>query len=97
MAAYSLPLAGDSGQRNGIRGQGPFSIDLGLGKRFNLYTIHDQQHSIQIRAEAFNISNSVRFDPATINLSILNPARFGQYTSTLGTPRVFQFSARYEF
>ena len=97
MAAYSLPLAGDSGQRNGIRGQGPFSIDLGLGKRFNLYTIHDQQHSLQFRAEAFNLTNSVRFDPATININILNPARFGQYTSTLSTPRVFQFSARYEF
>jgi hypothetical protein len=97
MAAYSLPLAGDSGQRNGIRGDGPFSIDLGLGKRFNLYTIHDQQHSLQFRAEAFNLTNSVRFDPATVNLNILNPARFGQYTSTLTTPRVFQFSLRYEF
>jgi hypothetical protein len=99
MAAYSLPLAGDSGQRNGIRGDGPFSIDLGVGKRFYLYTIRDQPHTLQFRAEGFNISNSVRFDPGTglINLNILNPARFGQYTSTLTKPRVFQFSLRYEF
>jgi hypothetical protein len=99
MAAYSLPLAGDSGQRNGIRGDGPFGIDLGVGKRFYLYTIRDQQHTLQFRAEAFNLTNSVRFDPSgnSINLNILNPARFGQYTSTLTKPRVFQFSLRYEF
>jgi hypothetical protein len=94
---YSLPLAGDSGQRNGIRGDGFFGIDLGLGKRFNLYTIKDQPHTLQFRAESFNITNSVRFDPYTANTNILNPARFGQYTATLTRPRVFQFSLRYEF
>ena len=97
MAAYSLPLAGDSGQRNGIRGNGFFGIDLGVGKRFNLYTIKDVPHTLQFRAESFNITNSVRFDPYTANVSILNPARFGQYTTTLTKPRVFQFSLRYEF
>ena len=96
-AAYSQTPAGQTGQRNGIRGQGPFSIDLGLAKRFHLFNFHDQPHSIQFRAEGFNISNSVRFDPASANLNISNQAKFGQYTSTLGTPRVFQFSARYEF
>ena len=96
-AAYSLPLAGDSGQRNGVRGNGFFGIDLGLGKRFSLYTIKDQPHTLQFRAEAFNVTNSVRFDPYTANVSTLNPARFGQYTATLVNPRVFQFSLRYEF
>lgn len=94
---YGLPLAGDSGQRNGIRGDGFFGVDLGIGKRFSLYTIKDQPHTIQFRAESFNVTNSVRFDPYTTNLNILNPARFGQYTSTLTRPRVFQFSLRYEF
>ena len=97
MAAYGLPLAGDSGQRNGIRGDGYFGIDLGVGKRFNLYTIHDVPHTLQFRAESFNVTNSVRFDPYDANLNILNPARFGQYISTLTKPRVFQFSLRYEF
>ncbi|HLJ44867.1 MAG TPA: carboxypeptidase-like regulatory domain-containing protein [Bryobacteraceae bacterium] len=97
MAAYSLPLAGDSGQRNGIRGDGFFGIDLGLGKRFSLYHIKDQLHTIQLRGEVFNLTNSVRFDPYSASLNILNPARFGQYTSTLTSPRVFQFSLRYEF
>jgi hypothetical protein len=97
MAAYGLPLAGDSGQRNGIRGNGYFGIDLGVGKRFLLYAIKDVQHTLQFRAESFNVTNSVRFDPYNANLNILNPARFGQYVSTLTNPRVFQFSLRYEF
>jgi hypothetical protein len=97
LGAYSLPLAGDSGQRNGIRGDGLFGLDLGMGKRFNLFTYKDQPHTLQFRAESFNVTNSVRFDVYGVNLNILNPARFGQYTNTLTKPRVFQFSLRYEF
>jgi hypothetical protein len=96
-AAYNLPLAGDSGQRNGIRGDGYYGIDLGIGKRFQLFTLKDVAHSIQFRAESFNVTNSVRFDPNSASVNILNPARFGQYTGTLTRPRVFQFSLRYEF
>jgi hypothetical protein len=97
IAAYGLPLAGDSGQRNGVRGDGFFGIDLGIGKRFSLFTFKDQPHTVQLRAESFNVTNSVRFDPYSANVNILSPARFGQYTSTLTKPRVFQFSLRYEF
>jgi hypothetical protein len=96
-AAYSETAAGQIGQRNGIRGQGPFSVDLGLGKRFHLFTYRDQPHTLLFRAEGFNISNSVRFDASGSNLNINNQAKFGQYTQTFGSPRVFQFSARYEF
>src|SRR5262249_41612374 len=98
LKGYSLPLAGDSGQRNGIRGDGFFGLDLGVGKRFLLFTVKDQPHTLQFRAEAFNVTNSVRFDPSgsALNINIINPARFGQYTSTLTNPRVFQFSLRYE-
>ena len=103
-AAYSQTPAGQSGQRNGIFGEGPFSIDISLAKRFHLFNFHDQPHSLTFRAEAFNVSNTVRFDPSNANLNIGNQAKFGQYTQQLGTsastgggPRVFQFSARYEF
>lgn len=96
-AAYTPTLAGDIGQRNGIRGPGNFSIDLSLAKRFNLYKIRDDQHSVQIRAEVFNATNSVRFDVRSASLDDNVAARFGQYAQTLNQPRVFQFSARYEF
>jgi hypothetical protein len=96
-AAYSQTPAGQTGQRNGIRGEGPLSLDMGLGKRFHLFNFHDQPHTLQFRAEGFNILNNVRFDPGSASFNIATQAKFGQYTSTLGTPRVFQFSARYEF
>jgi hypothetical protein len=96
-AAYSPTLPGFVGQRNGIRGDGAFGLDLSLGKRFNLFKVHDQQHSLQVRAEGFNITNSVRFDINNANLDIANQAKFGQYTQVLTQPRVFQFSMRYEF
>ena len=106
LGAFSPTIAGQIGSRNIIRGQGPFSLDLGLSKRFHLFTYKDQPHTLQIRAEAFNISNSVRFDPNSqgdVNsgdggiMSLADPNKFGQYTTTFGSPRVFQFSARYEF
>ncbi len=97
LAAYDLPLPGDVGQRNGIRGDGYFGIDSGLSKRFSLFTYRDQPHTLQFRAEGFNISNTTRFDVQQRNLNILSPALFGKYTGTLTTPRVFQFSLRYEF
>jgi Carboxypeptidase regulatory-like domain len=92
-AAYSWTLPGKAGQRNGIRGDGAFGIDLSLAKRFKV----TEDQSLQFRAEAFNVTNSVRFDPASVNLSLSNAARFGQYTQVLTLPRVFQFSLRYEF
>jgi hypothetical protein len=97
LAAYDFTLPGESGQRNGIRGDGFFTIDLGLGKRFTLFNLKDHPHSLQFRAEAFNVSNTVRFDVTTANLTLGDPANFGKYTSLLTTPRVMQFSARYEF
>jgi hypothetical protein len=99
LAAYSSALPGDAGQRNGIRGDGFFGIDLGVGKRFTLFTLRDQPHTLQFRTETFNLTNSVRFDPngPNININILDPNLFGRYGDVLVKPRVFQFSLRYEF
>ncbi|BDC52579.1 hypothetical protein F183_A48940 [Bryobacterales bacterium F-183] len=96
-AAYSDALPGDVGQRNGIRGDGIFTIDMSIAKRFKLFTVKDNPHTLQIRAEGFNVTNSVRFDPNSINWGISNRANFGTYTQQLGSPRLFQFGARYEF
>ena len=43
------------------------------------------------------MTNSVRFDPVSANTDINIPATFGKYTALLVKPRVFQFSARYDF
>jgi hypothetical protein len=97
LKAYGLTLPGDSGQRNGIRGDGYFTVDVGLGKRFTLFNLKDHPHTLQIRAEAFNVSNTVRFDINSVNMTLGDPANFGKYTGVLTSPRVVQFSARYEF
>lgn len=95
--AYSFTPAGETGQRNGIRGDGVFGIDLGIGKRFTLFTFKDQPHTLQFRAEGFNITNTTRFDVNSASLDAADQTSFGQYSQTLSQPRVFQFSLRYEF
>ncbi|MGI8741954.1 MAG: carboxypeptidase regulatory-like domain-containing protein [Bryobacteraceae bacterium] len=97
LASYGFTSPGGAGQRNGLRGDGFFTIDAGLSKRFYLFTLRDQPHTLQFRAEAFNVTNSVRFDVNTIDLSLTDPNNFGKYTTTLTNPRAMQFSLRYEF
>ncbi len=93
--AFELTFPGQSGSRNTLRGDGFFTIDTALAKRFTMF--YNEHHSIQIRAEAFNITNSVRFDVNQLSLSLSNSVAFGKYNGTLNTPRVFQFGGRYEF
>ncbi|MEW5980476.1 MAG: carboxypeptidase-like regulatory domain-containing protein [Acidobacteriota bacterium] len=101
-AAYRFTLPGESGQRNGLRADGFFTLDIGLAKRFKLPF---EGHSLQFRVEAFNVTNSVRFNTSYRSagayaggmLSLTAPGGFGQYTRTLVSPRVIQFGLRYEF
>jgi hypothetical protein len=94
-SSFDLTMPGESGTRNPVRGDGFFTIDAGLGKRFTMP--YNEHHSIQFRAEAFNLTNTVRFDVYTASLSLGTQGSFGKYSSTLNTPRVLQFGARYEF
>jgi hypothetical protein len=57
----------------------------------------DGRHSIQIRWEVFNVSNTVKFDVADASLDISTAGTFGKYSSQLTSPRVMQFGLRYEF
>ena len=93
--AFELTFPGFSGSRNSLRGDGFFNVDLGLGKRFKMP--FNEKHSIQFRVEAFNVTNSVVFDVNQISLSLGDQNAFGKYNGTLNTPRVIQFSGRYEF
>lgn len=93
--AFELTYPGQSGSRNVLRGDGFFTIDTALSKRFRMF--YNEKHSFQIRAEAFNVTNSVRFDVNQMSLSMSNSVSFGKYNGTLNTPRVIQFGGRYEF
>ena len=95
LAAYDYTLPGESGQRNGIRGDGAFVINLGLSKRTTLP--YNEHHTLQFRCEAFNLTNTVRFDVSSASLDLGNSGSFGKYSRTLSEPRQLQFGLRYEF
>ncbi len=95
LASFRQVVPGEVGQRNNLRGHGIFSIDMALGKRFPLPF---EGQSIQFRAEAFNLTNSVRFNPDVWEtLSFTFPGSFGNYSQMMIPPRVMQFGLRYEF
>ena len=51
-----------------------------------------------VRLEVFNLTNTPYFvDTASLNLSLQDPATFGQYSAMLGGPRRMQVSLRYDF
>jgi len=85
---------GQVGDRNQLRGEGLFNVDMGLSKRWRIR----EGHSLQLRWETFNITNSVRFDVNSLTLNLGSGAtQFGKYSQTLTQPRVMQFGLRYEF
>jgi hypothetical protein len=95
LAAFQETMAGQTGSRNALRGDGFFNIDSGVYKNFTM-PWSEKQH-LQFRWEAYNLTNTVRFDPNSANLSLTSTAKFGQLTGTLGTPRQMQFALRYTF
>jgi hypothetical protein len=91
---FTEPLPGQAGQRNNLRGPGYYGFDAGLAKRWKL----TEAQSLQFRWEVFNVTNSVRFDPLSINALLdYSGSSFGQYTRLSTSPRVMQFALRFEF
>ena len=86
---------GEGGQRNELRGPGYFGIDAGLDKDWKIR----EGQTISFAWEAFNITNSVRFDAAASsnNFDLTSSTNFGVYSSTLTQPRVMQFMLRFSF
>ena len=95
LGSFRQVVVGGIGQRNNLRGHGIFSLDMAIGKRFRMPT---DGHSLQFRAEAFNLTNSARFNAdAWQTLSFASADSFGNYSRLLVPPRVMQFGLRYEF
>jgi hypothetical protein len=76
--------------RSALNGDGPFNLDLGLMKFFDL----TESVRLQFRAEVFNLSNTPTLgDP---NATLESPD-FGKVRSTVSAPRQFQFALRLSF
>lgn len=92
---------GETGDRNVIRLPGYVSLDLGLAKSFTMPW--GENHQLQIRAEAFNVTNTQRFGETTnqqleVDPQVNSPASdWWNFTNIQGTPRVIQFGLRYSF
>ena len=97
--SYRFARPGETGARNVLRGDGFFTIDMNLSKRFVMP--FNENQSLQVRWEVFNITNTARFDVNSIGNQLNNfltiSSSFGKYTGVLTRPRVMQFGLRYEF
>lgn len=93
--AFSETLAGQTGSRDSLRGDGFFNIDSGLYKNFLMPWAHEHPQKLEVRWESFNVTNSVHFDPTSANLSLTSTSTFGKLTSQLGQPRQMQIAMRY--
>ncbi len=92
-ASFAHALPGQSGTRNPLRGDGYFDWDEGLNKTLPL----TERFKLILRWDMFNVTNSVRFDPQSINSTLDNPQKFGQASALLTNYRLAQFAARIEF
>jgi hypothetical protein len=90
-SAFALPETGTLGNlgRSAIRGPGFWQLDVALSRSFQ----PAENQRIEFRAEAFNLTNSVRKNPP---VTAFNNNQFGRITSA-ADPRIVQFSAKYVF
>ncbi len=94
--SFREPFPGEAGQRNTLRGPGFFTVDMDLAKRWKMPW--SEAHSIQLRWGVYNVTNSKRFDPLSINGSLdVYGSTFGDFTRLSTKPRVMEFALRYEF
>ena len=56
---------GESGERNTLRLPGYFSLDMGIAKKFKMPWGREGGHSLELRLEAFNVTNTQRMGGLT--------------------------------
>ncbi len=101
-AAFALPALGtlSTMNRGNVPGPGFWQLDLALTRSFRIA----ERQRLEVRGEAFNLTNSFRAGVAPpspsaglpgISLALGSPT-FGQITSALD-PRILQLAAKYVF
>ncbi len=98
-ADFTLPLPGQVGSRNVLRGDGFAGLDMSLQKAWRLPW---ESQAVKFTWQVFNVPNLTRFNAQGTGSSLLTsltqtPSSFGTYNSLLTQPRVMQFELRYEF
>jgi hypothetical protein len=104
-AAFAQPALGAISNMRGYALVGPpsFGVDMAITRSFTI-PAHEGQR-IEIRGEAFNVTNSLRRDPLGTGNPLYDPATFYTYSNsnTFGQikqamdPRIMQFALKYVF
>ena len=95
LGGFQEALAGQTGARNPLRGDGFFDIDSAVSKSFSMPWSEKQK--LSFRWEAYNVTNSVRFDPNSAPNSLTTTSTFGRLSAQLGAPRQMEFALRFTF
>jgi hypothetical protein len=98
LKAFRYQLPGETGFRNLLRGDGYFTIDLGVSKAWSVW----RNNTLRFRWDTFNLTNTPRFDVGDVTMTPDRASTFGRYNATLATcdaqaGRCMQFALRYEF
>ena len=99
-AAFELPPFGTMGNLgwNNLVAPSTWNLDMGLSRRFSIR----ERGMLEVRAEAFNVTNSYRPNPPTAagtglpGFLTVGNATFGKILSALD-PRIMQFALKYTF
>ncbi|MGC1106602.1 MAG: carboxypeptidase regulatory-like domain-containing protein [Candidatus Acidiferrales bacterium] len=92
---FSVPLPGESGSRNPIRGDGFLNTDMELAKFWKMP--YNENHRLRLSADMFNVFNTKRFDVQSLSLELDTESSFGDYQRLLTLPRIMQFGLEYDF
>ncbi|HEU5412002.1 MAG TPA: carboxypeptidase regulatory-like domain-containing protein [Candidatus Acidoferrales bacterium] len=92
---FDVPLPGESGSRNQIRGDGFMSTDMEFGKVWKMP--FNEQHTLRLTVDMFNVFNTKRFNVQNASFSLDTFETFGDYTHLLTNPRIMQVGLRYAF
>jgi hypothetical protein len=101
--SFRNPYPGETGPRNTFRLPGYVDLDVGLGKTWNMPW--HEGHTLQIRWDVFNVTNTQRLTQPVDFTIVRDPALRGQtppsdwtsLTQIQGQPRIMQVGARYSF
>jgi hypothetical protein len=102
-SAFAAPAIGTFSNMRGYALVGPpsFGFDMAISRTFQVR----ETQKIELRGEAFNVTNSLRRDPLGNNNTTYDPTTFYTFsqTSTFGQirnamdPRIMQFALKYVF
>lgn len=92
---FSVPLPGESGSRNPIRGDGYLDTDAELSKFWSMP--YNESHKLRLSADMFNSFNMNRYDVQSLQLGLDHQGSFGTYGRLLTLPRIMQFGLEYTF